>query len=64
MVPGLLVVASLVVLVYVISLRKGYGGGETFTFKEFLKAFADSFLALLMPIIILGGIYGGIFHTD
>lgn len=61
MVPGLLVVASLVVLVYIISLRKGYGGGETFTFKEFLKAFADAFLALLMPIIILGGIYGGVF---
>lgn len=60
-IPGLLVVASLVLLVYVVSLRKGYGGGEKFTFGEFIKAFADAFLALLMPIIILGGIYGGIF---
>ncbi|MHA6260768.1 TRAP transporter large permease [Sporosarcina sp. CAU 1771] len=60
-VPGLLVVLSLVLLVYVISLIKGYGGGEKFTFMEFIKAFADAFLALLMPVIILGGIYGGIF---
>src|SRR5699024_8337367 len=59
--PGLLVIVSLLILVYVISWRKGYGGGEKFTFKEFLQAFADAVLALLMPVIILGGIYGGIF---
>lgn len=60
-VPGLLVVSSLLLLVYVISWIKGYGGGDTFTFKEFLLAFADAILALLMPVIILGGIYGGVF---
>jgi len=60
-VPGLLVMVSLIILVYIISLIKDYGGGEKFEFKEFLKAFADAILALLMPVIILGGIYGGIF---
>lgn len=60
-IPGLMVTLSLVLLVYIISLRKGYGGGETFTFKDLVKAFADAILALLMPVIILGGIYGGIF---
>lgn len=59
--PGLLVIVSLLILVYVISWHRGYGGGEKFTFKEFLQAFADAILALLMPVIILGGIYGGIF---
>ncbi|WP_017381098.1 TRAP transporter large permease [Paenisporosarcina sp. TG-14] len=59
--PGLLVVGSLIILVYVISLIKGYGGGEKFDFKDFFKALADSIFALLMPVIILGGIYGGIF---
>ncbi len=59
--PGLLVVGSLIVLVYVISLIKGYGGGEKFSFRDFLKAFSDALLALFMPVIILGGIYGGIF---
>ncbi|BAQ09060.1 C4-dicarboxylate transporter permase [Bacillus sp. OxB-1] len=60
-VPGIMVTLTLVLLVYVISLRKGYGGGEAFSFKDFVKAFADAILALLMPVIILGGIYGGVF---
>ncbi|MBT2583368.1 TRAP transporter large permease [Planococcus sp. ISL-109] len=60
-VPGLMVMLSLVLLVYFISLKKGYGGGEKFGPKDFFKAFLDAFLALLMPVIILGGIYGGIF---
>lgn len=59
--PGLLVVGSLLILVYAISLIKGYGGGEAFSFKDFLKALYDAILALLMPVIILGGIYGGFF---
>ncbi|MFD1862786.1 TRAP transporter large permease [Planococcus chinensis] len=60
-IPGLLVMVSLIILVYIISLIKGYGGGEKFGFVDFVKAFADAFLALMMPVIILGGIYGGIF---
>lgn len=32
-----------------------------YSFKERIKIFADSFWALLMPVIILGGIYRGIF---
>lgn len=60
-IPGLFIVGALTILVYVISIMKGYGGGEKYDFKEFLVAFKDAFLALLMPVIILGGIYGGIF---
>ncbi|RKQ35820.1 TRAP transporter large permease [Oceanobacillus halophilus] len=60
-IPGVIVTVSLLILVYIISLKRGYGGGETFTFAEFIKAFLDAILALLMPVIILGGIYGGIF---
>lgn len=59
--PGILVVGSLIILVYVISLIQGYGGGEKFGTKDFIRAFGDAFLALMMPVIILGGIYGGIF---
>lgn len=60
-VPGLFVMVSLILLVYLISLKEGYGGGEKFGFTDFFKAFFDAFLALMMPVIILGGIYGGIF---
>jgi len=31
------------------------------TFKEFVAAFKDAILALFMPFMILGGIYGGVF---
>ncbi|SEA79442.1 C4-dicarboxylate transporter, DctM subunit [Thalassobacillus cyri] len=60
-IPGVLVVGSLILLVFFISLKEGYGGGEAYTFKDFIKAFGDAVLALMMPVIILGGIYGGIF---
>ncbi|MDO4581224.1 MAG: TRAP transporter large permease [Bacillota bacterium] len=35
--------------------------GMTKKFKELGKAFIDAFWALLMPVIILGGIYSGVF---
>lgn len=60
-IPGLFVVGSLMILVYIISLFKGYGGGEKYGFIDFLIALKDAFFAILMPVIILGGIYGGIF---
>ncbi len=59
--PGILFGFSLMTVAYVISKKKGYAGTEKVTFREGLIAFKDSFFALLMPIIILGGIYGGIF---
>lgn len=60
-IPGIFVVVALLILVYVISIMKGYGGGEKYDFKEILVALKDSILALLMPVIILGGIYSGYF---
>lgn len=60
-IPGIFVTIALMILVYIISIMQGYGGGEKYNFKEFFIAFKDSILALLMPVIILGGIYSGIF---
>lgn len=74
-IPGLLIGFSLMLTIYVISKRKGYGKidldqlspeeraaeAELMSMKGRLKAFKRAFLPLLMPIIILGGIYGGIF---
>jgi C4-dicarboxylate transporter DctM subunit len=34
---------------------------EKVSFKELWKSFIDAILAFLMPVIVLGGIYGGIF---
>ncbi|MDR1730550.1 MAG: TRAP transporter large permease [Synergistaceae bacterium] len=59
-VPGVLIGLSLMAVCYVISRKRGYRG----TAREDLKfwpVLKDSIWALITPVIILGGIYGGIF---
>lgn len=59
--PGLLMGTSMCLLSYFICGKRGWGGEGTFSLKNVFKAFIDSFWALLTPVIIIGGIYGGIF---
>ncbi|NPV43557.1 MAG: TRAP transporter large permease [Firmicutes bacterium] len=59
--PGILVGVSLMLVAYKISKDRGYKGDEKVGFNKILMAFKDAILALLMPVIILGGIYGGVF---
>lgn len=61
-VPGMLIGFSLVLVSYFVCLKNGYGKTQQeVSLKEIGKAFKDSYLALIMPIIVLGGIYGGFF---
>lgn len=60
--PGILVGIGLMIYSYYHSKKMGYTGSEhATTLKGVLKAFWDAKWALLIPIVILGGIYGGIF---
>jgi C4-dicarboxylate transporter DctM subunit len=59
--PGLLIGGSLIVPAYIISIIRGYGGEAWGTLKELGTAFKDALWGLIAPVIILGGIYGGIF---
>jgi C4-dicarboxylate transporter DctM subunit len=59
--PGLLMGFCLIVVSYYISAKRGYGGQKKASPKEVLKAFVDAVWGLMTPVIILGGIYGGIF---
>lgn len=59
--PGIVIVISLIILVYVIAKKNKYPKEVKATRAEVWVAFKDAILALLMPIIILGGIYGGVF---
>ncbi|HZG55293.1 TRAP transporter large permease [Paenibacillus sp.] len=61
MVPGLLIGLSLILTVVVIAKKRNYAKEQAKSGAELWKAFKESFLALLMPVIILGGIYGGVF---
>ncbi|MDF2788650.1 MAG: transporter large permease [Neobacillus sp.] len=60
-VPGILIGLALIMTVLIISKKQGYKREPKRSAKEKLLAIKESFLALLMPVIILGGIYGGIF---
>ena len=60
LVPGILMGLTLIVLCYVVSVRKGYKATME-TSKGRLAAIREAFWGLLMPVIILGGIYGGMF---
>jgi len=60
-IPGILIGFGLMVVAYFIAKKHGYIGDRRATLQEFTAAFKDAILALLMPVIILGGIYGGIF---
>ena len=61
-VPGLFIAALLWAMSYFISKKKGYtGSGIKATWKERWKYFNDAKWTLLMPVVVLGGIYGGVF---
>jgi len=59
--PGLVVGLCLMIPAYLISRARGYAGERFGTRAEIWQAFKDSIWGLLAPLVILGGIYGGIF---
>lgn len=60
--PGLLTAGALIAVALYYSIKRGYKGAkEKFSVKKTLSALNDAKWALFVPIIILGGIYGGIF---
>ncbi|MDT8901656.1 TRAP transporter large permease [Anaeroselena agilis] len=61
-IPGLVIGLALAVVSYIISKKRGWGGGgKKPTMRELWDAFKDAAWGLMTPVIILGGIYGGIF---
>jgi tripartite ATP-independent transporter DctM subunit len=59
--PGLLIGGALMLFVIVWARIRGYGKGDREGRMPFLAATRRAALALLMPVVILGGIYGGVF---
>ncbi|MFW5499641.1 MULTISPECIES: TRAP transporter large permease [unclassified Maridesulfovibrio] len=61
MIPGLLMGLTMCLVSYAIAKKEGIPAEGSFSFLHLLKSFKDSFWALMTPVIIIGGIYGGIF---
>lgn len=60
--PGILMGVALMIVCYIVSKKKGYKGNEERkSLTEIFHAFIDAFWAIMSPVIILGGIYAGIF---
>jgi C4-dicarboxylate transporter DctM subunit len=59
--PGIILGLLLMVVAYLIAKKRGYRSEKRAELNELLHALKESFWALLVPVIILGGIYGGVF---
>lgn len=60
-VPGILIAGSQMLVVYIYAKKRGYPVYKRATFIELMKAAGGASLALMTPIIIVGGIVGGMF---
>ena len=62
MIPGLLVMLTIMITNIIMNRIKGYENSDQgFSLKRLWKAIYDGRYALIVPFIILGGIYSGIF---
>ncbi len=60
-IPGLMLAVAIILVAIVTCRKYEIKDNESINFVKIIKAFIDAIWALLMPLIILGGIYGGIF---
>lgn len=60
-VPGILMGLSMMFVSWYLAKKRGIAPEGKFSIVGVLKAFKESFFALMTPVIIIGGIYGGIF---
>jgi tripartite ATP-independent transporter DctM subunit len=59
-IPGVIGGLAMMALSYWLAVRYNWPVEEAFQLKRVWKTFKDAALALLLPVIILGGIFGGI----
>ncbi|MDR1481322.1 MAG: TRAP transporter large permease [Synergistaceae bacterium] len=61
-IPGIMMGIALMITSYFIAKKRNYPvAAANFSIAQVFKAFRYSFWALLVPVIIMGGIYGGVF---
>ena len=59
-VPGLMIAGLLMLAIWFHARRRGYPVNERFSFRAVLRTGREAIIALMMPLIILGGIFGGV----
>ncbi|MFG6177762.1 TRAP transporter large permease [Halomonas sp. THAF12] len=59
--PGLLIGSALLLFLYLFCKVRGYGLRDREDRQDFGTSFKRAWAALLMPVVVIGGIYGGVF---
>jgi C4-dicarboxylate transporter DctM subunit len=59
--PGIFLGFLLIMVVVIMCIRRGYKGEGRFQLKNVVTSFIDSIWAIFAPVLILGGIYSGVF---
>ena len=60
-IPGVLLGVVLMILSYVIAVKRGYPKEQKYTLKEAAQLTKDAILGLLTAVIIIGGVISGVF---
>ena len=59
--PGLLIGTALILFLYLFCKVRGFGLEDHKDSTSFVISFKRAWAALLMPVVVIGGIYGGVF---
>nr|CDQ33125.1 Neu5Ac permease [Virgibacillus halodenitrificans] len=59
--PGLLIGGGLLLFLFLFCKKRGYGLRDREDRHDLMTALRRSWAALLMPVVVIGGIYGGVF---
>ncbi len=59
--PGILFAAAMIGFIYALCKVKGLGKNDGDEREPLLRAIRGAWAALLMPVVVIGGIYGGVF---
>lgn len=60
-VPGVILGLALMIISYIIAVKRNYPKGEKISFKEGIKISISAFLGVFTAVIIIGGVLTGIF---
>lgn len=59
--PGILFATAMILFIYVVCKIKGFGKEDGAERDSLLKAIRQAWAAIFMPVVVIGGIYGGVF---
>lgn len=63
-IPGLMIMVAMSIYAYIVCKKQGLQTTDRPTFKEAARVIRESIWALMLPVLIFGGIYSGLFTAN